>query len=292
MAFQRLVSVLSDLNVKSYFERLLDVTVEEQRKKIILLLQIILIMAFSIVTLYRFVIELMNGPPQIGYDLATLFLLNLIFILSGIGIAVINHYTQGNIAGLLTLLQYLVLTILMYIVDQTFGVVTLSMMIFLILITGLILPRNFLFISLGLIFGMILGISWLSGKLLEVVTISVLLIIIGISIIEGIKLNVLYKLIGNLQIKNKQADFFIDLMSHDLNNVNQAIVTALEYLTYQISAIEGSDVIKPTIKSIFNEVNSGVALIRNVRKFTQIDENLPVEVGGLHHVGIHEGEVG
>lgn len=65
-----------------------------------------------------------------------------------------------------------------------------------------------------------------------------------------------------------RAEFFVDLMSHDLSNINQAIVGTLELLLYDDSLQEH---VAETVREALYQVQRGTHLIMNVRKFTKID---------------------
>ncbi len=70
----------------------------------------------------------------------------------------------------------------------------------------------------------------------------------------------------------ERAEFFLDLMGHDLSNINQAICGTLEFLLFDETL---SDRVVDVINEALSQVNRGSQLITNVRKFKRIDEDPP-----------------
>ncbi|NHJ14459.1 MAG: PAS domain S-box protein [Candidatus Thorarchaeota archaeon] len=65
-----------------------------------------------------------------------------------------------------------------------------------------------------------------------------------------------------------RAKFFTDLLSHDLNNIHQGIMTALEIVLLNPNLPSS---ISLQIETAMEQVKRGVKLITNVRKFSEID---------------------
>ncbi|MBD3405148.1 MAG: PAS domain S-box protein [Candidatus Lokiarchaeota archaeon] len=78
-----------------------------------------------------------------------------------------------------------------------------------------------------------------------------------------------------------RAEFFNDLMAHDLNNMHQGILTALELV---LMHSDTPDAIRDILESAHDQVQRSVALIANVKKFTKItDEAIQLTRLDLHH---------
>jgi two-component system cell cycle sensor histidine kinase/response regulator CckA len=76
-----------------------------------------------------------------------------------------------------------------------------------------------------------------------------------------------------LEEAKARAEFFTDLMAHDLNNINQAILSALELQLYD------PDVPQPLREQLqvsLEQVERSSALIGRVRKFSRIDATKPI----------------
>jgi PAS domain S-box-containing protein len=72
-----------------------------------------------------------------------------------------------------------------------------------------------------------------------------------------------------------RAEFFNDLMSHDINNMHQGIMASLELI---MEDEELSDRLRGIAEKALNQVNRSVSLINNVKKFTMINqENIQLE---------------
>jgi PAS domain S-box-containing protein len=72
-----------------------------------------------------------------------------------------------------------------------------------------------------------------------------------------------------LQEAKAQAEFFTDLMAHDLNNINQAILSALEL---QLMNPDLSEELKAQLQLSLEQVERSAALIGRVKKFSGMDE--------------------
>lgn len=77
-----------------------------------------------------------------------------------------------------------------------------------------------------------------------------------------------------------RAEFFNDLMAHDLNNMHQGILTALELA---VMHPDMTDSIREILSSALDQVQRSVALITNVKKFSKIiDEDIQLIRLDLH----------
>ncbi|MFX0066543.1 MAG: sensor histidine kinase [Candidatus Hermodarchaeota archaeon] len=271
-------ALISNFSFKKYSDSFVKLSSDELRKKLIYLLIFILIIGFSAGTAIRLLLEF-TSIPQPGYEPIPLLFLNMIIILGAAIILPINRYFSSKISGFLTLLMYLTSMVLMYLADGTFGIVTLSVMILIILISGLILPRNFILVSMTLIVAFIVIASWIAGNLLISTTPGVIIIILIITIIEWLKHTILQSLIRNLQRELRQrkqaqneAAFFVDLMLHDLSNVNQIIMSGLELLSEDLLLAPNADPLQSTVGIISTQINRINRLIEAVRKFSQIND--------------------
>lgn len=70
-----------------------------------------------------------------------------------------------------------------------------------------------------------------------------------------------------------RAEFFTDLMAHDLNNINQAILSALELVLYEKDLPEP---IKKRAELALEQVERSSGLIGRVKKFSRIDGTKPL----------------
>ncbi|MDO8125252.1 MAG: PAS domain S-box protein [Candidatus Hermodarchaeota archaeon] len=70
-----------------------------------------------------------------------------------------------------------------------------------------------------------------------------------------------------------RAEFFTDLMAHDLNNINQAILTALELLHLDESISES---VRKQTEVALEQVERSAALIGRVKKFSRLDATQPL----------------
>ncbi len=70
-----------------------------------------------------------------------------------------------------------------------------------------------------------------------------------------------------------RAEFFTDLMAHDLNNINQAILTALELLHLDESISES---VRKQTEVALEQVERSAALIGRVKKFSRLDATKPM----------------
>ncbi|MFW9794752.1 MAG: ATP-binding protein [Candidatus Thorarchaeota archaeon] len=66
-----------------------------------------------------------------------------------------------------------------------------------------------------------------------------------------------------------RAEFFNDLMAHDLNNMHQGIMSSLELI---LANDELSDNLRKIAENALNQVNRSVSLINNVKKFSIINK--------------------
>ncbi|MGY5872287.1 MAG: PAS domain S-box protein [Candidatus Thorarchaeota archaeon] len=66
-----------------------------------------------------------------------------------------------------------------------------------------------------------------------------------------------------------RAEFFNDLMSHDINNMHQGIMASLELI---LADSELSERLRGIAEKALNQVNRSVSLINNVKKFTMINQ--------------------
>jgi PAS domain S-box-containing protein len=66
-----------------------------------------------------------------------------------------------------------------------------------------------------------------------------------------------------------RAEFFNDLMAHDLNNMHQGIMSSLELILSEEDLPE--DIVK-IAESALNQVNRSVSLINNVKKFSMVNQ--------------------
>ncbi len=66
-----------------------------------------------------------------------------------------------------------------------------------------------------------------------------------------------------------RAEFFTDLMAHDLNNIHQGVMASLELLLAEDNTtVEGREF----AQNALNQIYRGVTLISNVRKFSKLEE--------------------
>ncbi|MFX0064332.1 MAG: sensor histidine kinase [Candidatus Hermodarchaeota archaeon] len=272
---------------------------EEQRKKFINLLLLILNIGAVCTLIFRFIIELNNSYSSIRFDLSTLSILIFLLFVVSVIILVINHYFQSWISGSLFLLLYISMLVFMYFLDRIITIDLLALMILIILLSGVILPRKSIFITAGFILGFVIIVPLILGPPQNLpliwdssyndITISIVIIVIGsIAAIEWVKISLLQNLIGTLRLRNieirselfqrrkaqHQAEFFIDLVTHDLGNLNQGIISGLELLSYELETLKDSEDLQQTMDIILNQMNSSVALVNNVRKFSQVDTEL------------------
>jgi PAS domain S-box-containing protein len=66
-----------------------------------------------------------------------------------------------------------------------------------------------------------------------------------------------------------RAEFFNDLMAHDLNNMHQGIMSSLELI---LSEENLADHIRKMAENALKQVNRSVSLINNVKKFSMVNE--------------------
>ncbi|MFX1536050.1 MAG: sensor histidine kinase [Promethearchaeota archaeon] len=271
-------ALISNFSFKKNIDSLSRLSLEELRKRLIYLLVFILIIAFSVGTAIRLLLEF-TTIPQPGYNPFTLLFLNILLILGAGIILFINRYFSSTISGVLTLLMYLITMVLMYLADRTFGIVTLSVMILIVLVSGLILPRNFILISMALIVGFVVIASWEADNLLINTTFAVIIAISVITIIEWLKHTILQSLISNLQLELRQrkkaqneSAFFVDLMLHDLSNVNQILMSGLELLFEDSLSTLDAEPLQSTVDTIATQINRINRLIESVRKFSLIND--------------------
>jgi signal transduction histidine kinase len=66
--------------------------------------------------------------------------------------------------------------------------------------------------------------------------------------------------------------FYKDLFTHDINNILQSILTSLDIINLQMDSVEDSYNIKPILNIINDQVYRGASLVKNVHKFSQLDE--------------------
>ncbi len=81
-----------------------------------------------------------------------------------------------------------------------------------------------------------------------------------------------------LEEAKARAEFFTDLMAHDLNNINQAILSALEIQLYDPDVPEP---LREQLQVALEQVERSSALIGRVRKFSRIDATRP-------HLGVRD----
>ncbi len=76
-----------------------------------------------------------------------------------------------------------------------------------------------------------------------------------------------------LEEAKARAEFFTDLMAHDLSNINQAILSALELQLYDPDVPEP---LREQLQVALEQVERSSALIGRVRKFSRIDATQPL----------------
>ena len=77
----------------------------------------------------------------------------------------------------------------------------------------------------------------------------------------------------NLEEALDSAEFFVDLMGHDLTNINQAVSGTLELALFDESlSSHAAEIVNDTLR----QMARATRLITNVRKFRNIDERAPV----------------
>ncbi|MFX1250015.1 MAG: ATP-binding protein [Promethearchaeota archaeon] len=294
------------LSIKNFYDNFLNLTIEEQRKKFINLLLVILNIGVVCTLIFRFIIELTNPFSPIRFDLSTLSILIFLVFAVSVIILVINHYFQSWISGSLFLLLFISMFVFMYFLERFITIDLFALMILIILLSGVILPRKSILITAGFILGFIVILPLILGPptvlILDssyiAITISVAILVVGsITAIEWVKISLLQNLISTLRLKNteiqselfqrkkaqRQAEFFIDLVTHDLGNLNQGIISGLELLSYELETLEDSDDLQQTMDIVLNQLNSSISLVNNVRKFSQIDTELK-EKDSLHRI--------
>ncbi|MDF1537850.1 MAG: PAS domain S-box protein [Candidatus Thorarchaeota archaeon] len=72
-----------------------------------------------------------------------------------------------------------------------------------------------------------------------------------------------------LEAAKDRAEFFTDLMAHDINNIHQGVMASLELL---LTGYEMKPEARELTQNALNQIHRGVALIANVRKFSQLGE--------------------
>jgi signal transduction histidine kinase len=77
------------------------------------------------------------------------------------------------------------------------------------------------------------------------------------------------------------AEFLVDLMAHDLNNINQGIMSALEILQHDPSFPEA---LIERLQGALNQVERSASLIDNVKRFQRIDFE-PIQ---LQRIDLHD----
>ncbi|MGY5852646.1 MAG: ATP-binding protein [Candidatus Thorarchaeota archaeon] len=84
------------------------------------------------------------------------------------------------------------------------------------------------------------------------------------------------------QAARARSEFFNDLMSHDLNNVHQGILTALELILTEDNLPVP---VQEMTEAALSQVEHGLSLIANVRKFSVVDSTTPhLELTDIYHV--------
>lgn len=78
--------------------------------------------------------------------------------------------------------------------------------------------------------------------------------------------------VSELQEAQKRSTFFIDLMTHDLTNINQGIMASLELIQYD-STLPNNLI--NSIQLAVDQVERGTELIGNVKRFATIDAEPP-----------------
>ncbi len=73
------------------------------------------------------------------------------------------------------------------------------------------------------------------------------------------------------------ANFFKDLLTHDMNNILQSILTSTEICLYNINEPGQIEEIKKTLEIIKEQVNRGANLTTNVQELSRLDENTPIK---------------
>ncbi|MGY5875534.1 MAG: ATP-binding protein [Candidatus Thorarchaeota archaeon] len=84
------------------------------------------------------------------------------------------------------------------------------------------------------------------------------------------------------QTARARAEFFNDLMSHDLNNMHQGILTALELIMMEDNL---PTPVRAMTEAALSQVEHSLSLIANVRKFSMVDSTAPqLELIDVYHV--------
>ena len=79
-----------------------------------------------------------------------------------------------------------------------------------------------------------------------------------------------------VQEARAQAEFFVDLMAHDLTNINQAIMSVLEVMLHNPNL---PTEFRQTVLTALAQVKRSAQLIANVKRFSQIDVEKPTLEG-------------
>ena len=73
----------------------------------------------------------------------------------------------------------------------------------------------------------------------------------------------------NLEHALARAEFFVDLMGHDLTNIHQAVVGILDYILYDVTLPSAQ---RELLEELALQVARGTQLITSVKKFTRIEK--------------------
>jgi PAS domain S-box-containing protein len=78
------------------------------------------------------------------------------------------------------------------------------------------------------------------------------------------------RLEGELKNAKRHSDFYLDILTHDLNNINQGILGQLELFKYR-AKLGGKE--RNHLESAESQLQTGINLINNVKKLTSIEHN-------------------
>jgi len=78
--------------------------------------------------------------------------------------------------------------------------------------------------------------------------------------------------LSHIQKAQGRAEFYKDLLSHDINNIFQSILSGIQLNEQLLKCPEKSDVLIESMKIVKEQIFRGAKLISNVRKLSQIEK--------------------
>ncbi|MHA2364601.1 MAG: sensor histidine kinase [Candidatus Hodarchaeales archaeon] len=252
------------------------ISIEERRKKFIQIAVLLAIGLDIIIFCYIFICLIFDIKINTTKDLNFLYFILIFSLIYGFVLLIIIPRSPSAYSGSFLLIIILIDLIAVLTTLELLSGLSIAFLILAITIASVILPRNYTFIVAGICNMLILIVAIIEDQMPQIII--VIAVIFAITIIDWLKISIIEQEILQREKSEKkvikaqnQAQFYNDLLCHDLNNINQGMLLSFELISKELESTRNLESISHNVERASKLLKNEINLINNVMKISTIE---------------------